>query len=344
MAKNKFKTPEFVEIFGEVRGDPTKHLNQKTGEGGEYLVPDSDIANFAKVILGSEFYCEPWLVGCEPATVLFESVIKDLRSDNPLRVRKAVNAAYGAETRIRAMGLDAYIEWRRAGMPATPKVKVEKPQPPAKKAAAKQPTRTAVPLPRLKPETASKLQKLWDKDHLLGEMPESVYEQLESAMKAMDRKHLLQPTAEAILLAVEQWLRLRKEQRTHLEAKEEAKAMASSAVQQYELMLDLLKEHPGDDRIRDQLQGILGVITAGDPKALASVLRAGDRLHGLINGTIVPVEPAPAPQDTTNIADPEYIRSRLGHMLAPERGRAVPHAGKTQAQLSRRRGGKRKSG
>jgi len=344
MAKNKFIIPEFVEIFGEVRGDPTKHLNQRTGEGGEYLVPDSDIAEFAKAIRASEFYCEAWLVGCEPATVLFESVIRDLSSDNPLRVRKAVNATYGAETRILAMGLDAYIEWRRAGMPATPKVKAEKPEPPSKKAATKQSSRPSVPLPRLKDETAGRLKQLWGKDHLLEEMPEPVYEQLESAMKAMDRKLLLQPTAEAILLAVEQWLRLRKEQRIHREAKEEAKAMGASAIQQYELMLDLLKEHPGDDRIRDQLQGILGVIAAGDPKALGAMLRAGDRLHGLINGTIVPVEPAPAPQDTTNIASPEYIRSRLGHMEAPARGRAVPHAGKTQTQLSRRKGGKRKSG
>lgn len=346
MAKQKFSIPEFVELFTEVRGDPTKHLMRKDDETGEYLVPDSDIAVFAKAILASEFYCEPWLKGCEPATVLFEDVIRELTSDNPRKVRDAVNKAYGAEHRILAMGLEAYIEWRRAGMPAyTHKVKSEKPKPPAKKAATKQPSKPAgAPLPRLKDETAGKIKQLMGKAHLIDEMPESVYEQLERANKAMERGHLLQPTAEAILLAVEQWLRLRKEQRDRRESTDEARKMGASAIQQYELMLDLLKEYPADSRISEQLSDILGVITAGDPKALASVLRAGDRLHGLLNGTIVPVEPAPAPQDTTNIADADYIRSRLGHLEAPQRGRAVPHAGKTQTQLSRRKGGKRKSG
>jgi hypothetical protein len=327
--------PNFVEVFSEVRDDPTKHLMRKDEEG-EYLVPDSEILKFAEVIRASQFYCEAWLAGCEPATVLFEPVIRDLSSDNLLRVRKAVNAAYGAETRILAMGLNAYIEWRRAGMPATPKVKAEKPKPSAKKVAAKQSSMSAVPLHHLKPVTAGRLMQVWLKKHLVEEMPESLREQLERAVDAMGKGHLFQPTAEAILLAVEQWLRLRREQRIHLEAKEEAKAMAASAIQQYELMLDLLKEHPGDDRIRDQLQSILGVITAGDPKALAAVLRAGDRLHGLINGTIVPVEPAPAPQNTTNIADAEYIRSRLGHLETPARGRVKPNADKAGA-------GKRKS-
>ncbi len=363
MAKQKFIIPEFVEIFGEVRGDPTKHLNQK-GEDGEYLVPDSVIAEFAKVIRASEFYCEPWLVGCEPATVLFERVIKDLKvtlealKDTKLseeeikaahkKLRLAVNAAYGAETRIRAMGLDAYIEWRRAGMPATPKVKVEKPsekpKPPAKKAAAKQSSRPSVPLPVLKAGTANKLNGLLAKQHLLDQMPEAVREMAEDAKKAMAKGQLLQPTAEAVLVAVEQWLLLRKVHRDEAANQAALARLITPALQQYDY---LLSTFAGDERVVEHLTHLREALESANAKVIASAIKAGDRLSGLLDGTIAPVVSInkPKEQTPTNIASAEYIRSRLGHMEAPTRGRAVPHAGKTQAQLTRRKGGgKRKSG
>lgn len=110
------KVPDFVEFFAEVRGDPTKHLSNK-GEDGEYLVPDVAIGRFAAQLLASEFYSTPWLTGCEPATVLPQKALTGLGSDNPKRVRQAVNAAFSAELRIISMGMEAYVRWCLQGRP-----------------------------------------------------------------------------------------------------------------------------------------------------------------------------------------------------------------------------------
>ncbi len=343
MAKNKHIIPDFVEIFGEVRGDPTKHLNQKTGEGGEYLVPDHVISQFAKAVLASEFYCEPWLVGCQPATVLFEGVISDLASDNPRRVRQAVNKAYGAEHRIVAMGLDAYIEWRRAGMPDETKTgpkpasqAVSKPSAsPAKKAAAKRPSKPSVPLPALKADTANKLNGLLAKQHLLDQMPDSVREMAEEAQKAMAKGQLLQPTAVAVLVAVEQWLRLRKEYRDEAANQAALVGVITPAMQQYDYLLNTFA---GEERVVEHLTHLREALESGSAKAIVSAIKAGDRLSGLLDGTIAPVVSInkPKEQTPTNLASPEYIRERLGAYI-PERGRPVAGAGKGQKA-------KRKSG
>ncbi len=345
MAKQrKFNIPDFVEVFKEVRGDPTKHLNQKTaGEGGEYLVPDHVIAEFAAKLRKSRFYCEPWLDGCQPATVLFEDVIKDLTSDNPRRVRQAVNKAYGAEHRIVAMGLDAYIDWRMAGMPADTKQAVAikavaTSAPPAKKSAAKRPSKPMVPLPALKPDTANKLNGLLAKQHLLDQMPESVREMAEEAQKAMVKGQLLQPTAVAVLVAVEQWLRLRKEHRDEAANQVALVGVITPAMQQYDYLLNTFA---GEERVVEHLTHLREALESGSAKAIVSAIKAGDRLSGLLDGTIAPVVSINKPneQTPTNIADADYIRSRLGHLETPPRGRAVPGAGKGQKEKAKRKSG-----
>lgn len=344
MAKQrKFKTPDFVEIFGEVRGDPTKHLNQRVSEGGEYLVPDSDIAGYAKAILASKFYCEPWMDGCQPATVLFEAVIKDLTSDNPKRVRKAVNKAYGAETRILAMGLDAYIAWRKAGVPVETKESkpasqaAPEPSAPTKKAGViNWSAKLAVPLPVLKAETASKLNGLLAKQHLLDQMPESVRDMAEEAKKAMNKGQLLQPTAEAVLVAVEQWLLLRKEHRVEAANQAALASVMSPALQQYDYLLNTFA---GDERVVDHLEHLREALESGSAKAIASAIRVGDRLSGLLDGTIAPVVSIrPKEQTPTNLASTEYIRERLAAYI-PERGRPVAGAGKGHKEKAKRKSG-----
>lgn len=123
-AEQSINVPDFVEFFAEVRGDPTKHLSNK-GEDGQYLVPDVVIGRYAAQLLASKFYSTEWLVGCSPATVLLPRVLTGLGSDNPKRVRQAVNAAFSAELRIITMGMEPYVEWCLQGRPREPKQEQE---------------------------------------------------------------------------------------------------------------------------------------------------------------------------------------------------------------------------
>lgn len=337
MAKHKFNIPEFVELFEGVRGDPTKHLNGKSDDG-EYLVPDSDIAEFAKAVLASEFYCEGWLVGCEPRTVLFEDVIRDLASDNPKRVRAAVNKAYGAEHRIHFMGLEAYVEWRKAGMPTESKVKPKtasqdtpKPASDKKKPAPKP---NALPGSILRKGTREKLESLLARQSLIEQMPEDVRHNLLGAGGALRKGQLTEYTARAVVVMVEQWLKVRKAQRDHAAYVAGLEGLGIVLMQQVDNLLQMFGEDP--EVIEHVFCRLAGAIS--DPKELARAIKAGDKLAGLRDGSIAPVVQMQSEPDVTNIADADYVRARLGHFMVPERGRPVAGAGKGQKEKSRKSG------
>lgn len=104
------EVPNYSPIFDKIR-EEHRHLTMKDVETNDYYVSIDEIEMFADKLLDSEFYTEPWLEGCNPPTVLLPWIINDLEHPDDKRMRKAVNAAFNAETRIINMGLDKYIEW-----------------------------------------------------------------------------------------------------------------------------------------------------------------------------------------------------------------------------------------
>lgn len=275
MARGQFVVPEFPDIFAGTR-NANRHLMRKD-EDGKYLVPDDEIRKFARILLTSEFYAEPWLLGCDPETVLFEDVITGLRSGRAKSVRSAVNKAYGAEHRILAMGIERYIEWRRAGMPDILPVQAKPEHRPkmGEKVASKHSSKPVIPLPRLKDKTAGRLRQITDKQHLLDEMPSGMSEMLLVAKGAMERGQLLEPTALAMLMAVEQWLQRRRQLRVQQERQSQLERVVLPALQQYDYLLNVL---PGDEQVVEHLGALREALVLADGKELDRVVRAGDRL------------------------------------------------------------------
>lgn len=102
--------PTFEPVFDEVRKQ-SRHLTMKDEATGLPMVDDDEIEYFADELLASDFYVTPWLVGCSPPTVLLEWIIRDLHHADPKRLRKAVNAAFNAETRVLNMSIEDYCLW-----------------------------------------------------------------------------------------------------------------------------------------------------------------------------------------------------------------------------------------